>query len=320
MKVVQLFTREERNLRDFAHLNAEHRDAWKMSITYDAALFSAVEFAGGITIAIVLWWGPAASRRPASSTSSSSGCGASSCRSPISPRSTRSCSRRWRASSASSSSSTARPTSAIPRPAARRRCPRRGRARGAVEFEDVWFSYQGAAARDEDWVLRDVSFRVAPGEKVAFVGATGAGKTTSSSSCTRLYEVTRGRILLDGVDLRELPQRRTAPARRDGAPGRLPVQRQRSRTTSRSAAPTSTRQAVARAARAVEAHPFVARLPRGLRDGGPRARHELLRRPAPAALLRARARARRGRARPRRGDELDRHGDRGARCSTASTS
>src|SRR3990172_745799 len=57
MKVVQLFTREERNLRDFARLNAEHRDAWLQSIRYDAALFSTVELAGGITVAILLWWG-----------------------------------------------------------------------------------------------------------------------------------------------------------------------------------------------------------------------------------------------------------------------
>jgi ATP-binding cassette subfamily B protein len=60
MKVVQLFTREERNLRDFARLNAEHRDAWKQSIRYDAALFSTVELAGGLTVAILLWWGTGA--------------------------------------------------------------------------------------------------------------------------------------------------------------------------------------------------------------------------------------------------------------------
>ena len=57
MKVVQLFTREERNLRDFARLNAEHRDAWKQSIRYDSALFSTVELAGGLTVAILLWCG-----------------------------------------------------------------------------------------------------------------------------------------------------------------------------------------------------------------------------------------------------------------------
>ena len=65
----------------------------------------------------------------------------------------------------------------------------------------MWFAYQG-----EDWVLRGLSFRVEPGERVAIVGATGAGKTTIIQLLTRLYEVQRGRILLDGVDLRDLPQ------------------------------------------------------------------------------------------------------------------
>ena len=78
----------------------------------------------------------------------------------------------------------------------------RGGARGEVEFKNVWFAYNG-----EDWVLRDLSFRAAPGERVAFVGATGAGKTTVIKLLNRLYEVNRGQILLDGVDLRAIPQR-----------------------------------------------------------------------------------------------------------------
>lgn len=69
--------------------------------------------------------------------------------------------------------------------------------RGRIEFENVWFAYQ-----DEDWVLRDVSFSVEPGQVIAVVGHTGAGKTTLISLLLRFYEVTRGRILLDGVDIR----------------------------------------------------------------------------------------------------------------------
>src|SRR5262249_37622553 len=57
MKVVQLFTREERNFRDFDEMNADHRDAWLQSIRYDSALFAVVEFASGITIALVIWQG-----------------------------------------------------------------------------------------------------------------------------------------------------------------------------------------------------------------------------------------------------------------------
>ena len=77
--------------------------------------------------------------------------------------------------------------------------------RGEIEFRNVWFSYRNAAdPSDEDWVLRDVSFRVAPGQSIAIVGHTGAGKTTLISLLLRFYDVQRGQILLDGVDIRRL--------------------------------------------------------------------------------------------------------------------
>ncbi|GLC28108.1 ABC transporter ATP-binding protein [Roseisolibacter agri] len=74
-----------------------------------------------------------------------------------------------------------------------------------VEFQDVWFTYGDATAADPQWVLRGVSFRVAPGETLALVGHTGAGKTTVVSLLLRFYEPQRGRILVDGADIRELP-------------------------------------------------------------------------------------------------------------------
>ncbi|MBZ5703493.1 MAG: ATP-binding cassette domain-containing protein, partial [Acidobacteriia bacterium] len=77
--------------------------------------------------------------------------------------------------------------------------------RGEIEFRNVWFSYSSAAEpSDTDWVLRDVSFRVAPGQTVAIVGHTGAGKTTLISLLLRFYDIQRGQILLDGVDIRLL--------------------------------------------------------------------------------------------------------------------
>ena len=72
--------------------------------------------------------------------------------------------------------------------------------RGHLRFENVWFAY-----RDADYVLRDVSFDVAPGERVGVVGATGAGKTTLINLLMRFYDVSRGRITMDGVDVREIP-------------------------------------------------------------------------------------------------------------------
>src|SRR5262249_39583426 len=127
--------------------------------------------------------------------------------------------------------------------------------RGAVEFQNVWFAYQG-----EDWVLRDVSLRVAPGERIALVGATGAGKTSVIKLLTRLYEVTRGRILLDGVDLREIPQREL---RRRIATVLQDVFLFSGSVASNIALGRDDLEPglVERAARAVEAHRFIERLP-----------------------------------------------------------
>jgi len=201
MKVVQLFNREERNQRDFERLNGEHKDAWISSIWYDSALFSVVELAQGVTTATVLW---------AATTATTAGTiyiFMDYMRRFFLPL--RDLSAKYSVMQSSMASLErifqlldTQPAIADP-PAELRALPAvAGAPRGEVEFQNVWFAYQG-----EDWVLRDVSFRVAPGERVAFVGATGAGKTTVIKLLTRLYEVARGRILLDGVDLRAIPQR-----------------------------------------------------------------------------------------------------------------
>lgn len=70
--------------------------------------------------------------------------------------------------------------------------------RGEIEFKHVWFAYEG-----EDWVLKDVSFKIAPKETVAFVGATGSGKTTILSLVCRNYDINKGQILIDGIDIKK---------------------------------------------------------------------------------------------------------------------
>ncbi|MEE2673685.1 MAG: ABC transporter ATP-binding protein [Myxococcota bacterium] len=203
IKVVQLFTREERNLRDFTVMNAGHRDAWQKSIHYDALLFASVEAAQGVTLAVILWFGTVEvadaglvyvfidwTRRFFM---------------PL-----RDLSQKYSVMQSSMASSERLLELIDTEPAikdpAEPQVAFAEAARGSVEFEHVWFSYAGEDASDDAWILRDVSFRVAPGDRVAFVGATGAGKTTLIKLLTRLYEVTRGRILVDGVDIRAMDQ------------------------------------------------------------------------------------------------------------------
>jgi ATP-binding cassette subfamily B protein len=73
---------------------------------------------------------------------------------------------------------------------------------GSIEFKNVWFAYN-----DEDYVLKDISFKINPGEKVAIVGHTGAGKTSIINILTRFYDINKGEILLDGINIEKLDKR-----------------------------------------------------------------------------------------------------------------
>ncbi len=74
-----------------------------------------------------------------------------------------------------------------------------GKVKGRIQFENVWFAYQG-----EDWILKDVSFTIEPGQRVAFVGATGAGKSSILNLIGRYYDIQKGRITIDGVDIKDM--------------------------------------------------------------------------------------------------------------------
>ena len=178
--------------------------------------------------------------------------------------------------------------------------------RGPVAFEDVSFAYQ-----DEEWVLRDVDFAVEPGQRVALVGATGAGKTTVISLLARFYDVHRGPGDA-GRRGRARPGPRRAPLVAGArAAGRAPVHRHhRLQHPARLDHPATS--ACEAAARAVHAHRFIEALPGGYDAEVTGAGRHAVGGTEAAALVRARAGPRSARADPGRGHLLGRHRDRGA--------
>jgi ATP-binding cassette, subfamily B, multidrug efflux pump len=282
MKEVQLFTREERNQRDFERMNADHRDAWLQSIRYDSALFSVVELAQNLTLAIILW------QASGIATAGTIYVFVDWMRRFFMPL--RDLSAKYSVMQSSMASAERifqlldTPPAVTDRPGADRHpAVRAAAAPGRVDFEGVWFAYGGEPQPGEDatgkaakrprsepqpgedateWVLRDLSFSVEPGEKVALVGPTGAGKTTVLKLLARLYEPTRGRILLDGVDLRELPQehvrRRVAIVLQDVFLFSGTIEE-----NLRMGRDDVSREDAVRVARAVQAQRFVERLPGG---------------------------------------------------------
>ncbi|HZM15991.1 MAG TPA: ABC transporter ATP-binding protein [Candidatus Krumholzibacteria bacterium] len=198
MRVVQLFGREGASLQKFAGLNGAHREAHLRTILYYALFYPAVELVSAAATALIVWYGGGrvvqnslelgvlvaflqyAERffRPISDLAEKYNTFQSAMAS--SERLFRLLDREPRLQSP---------------PSARRL----ERARGHVVFDDVHFEYKPGEP-----VLEGLSFEVQPGERVAVVGATGAGKTSVLSVLTRLYDIQRGRILLDGIDVRSL--------------------------------------------------------------------------------------------------------------------
>lgn len=197
MMIIQLFAREERCFGEFDALNDDHREANHWSNIYEAALFSMVEALASISGAIMVWYasGHILAGAIAFGTLVAFLEYIQRFFIPIREFSTK------YAVMQSAMASAERVFQLLDTPPAIASPPNAhapASVRGAIEFDHVWFAYKG-----EDWVLRDVSFRVNPGEKIAIVGATGSGKTSLIKLLSRFYEVTRGAIRVDGVDVRE---------------------------------------------------------------------------------------------------------------------
>ncbi|MBV04730.1 MAG: antibiotic ABC transporter ATP-binding protein [Acidobacteria bacterium] len=199
MATVQVFQREKRSFDAFDGINRTHRDANIASIFFYAVFYPAIELVGALAASLIIWFGGGwvldesltlgvlvafllyAQRffRPISDMSEKFN---------ILQSAMASSERIF--SLLDTPVKTQSPTKPILRPAP---------AKGRIEFDGVWFAYG-----DDNYVLRDVSFVVEPGERIGIVGATGAGKTTIINLLMRFYDVSRGRILVDGIDVREL--------------------------------------------------------------------------------------------------------------------
>jgi ATP-binding cassette subfamily B protein len=221
MAVIQLFARERQERQTFRGLNADYRKALFGSTVYEASLYASVEALGSVALALLVWYGGrqilaetltfgalvafiqytnrfflpirdlgakytimqsamASSERifglldigPGIASPGVVGAGAASTDNAVGGR---------------------REVHGAPDVPAGPRAHAR-----ALEFRNVWFSYDRGA-----WVLRDCAFALAPGERVALVGATGEGKSTCARLLNRSYDVERGRVLVGGVDVRE---------------------------------------------------------------------------------------------------------------------
>jgi ATP-binding cassette, subfamily B, multidrug efflux pump len=219
MSVVQIFNHEKKSKAEFEKLNRIHMDAYKDAIEAFAIFYPAVEFLSTLAIALMFWYGGKLVLGSALTVGVIIAFMQYSQRffRPIQDLSEKF--NILQTAMASSerifkllderlqSDTTALPQTVTPTPL--QLPPRTGwQPRGEIEFRNVWFAYTGGAnPKDEDWVLRDVSFHLAPGETAAIVGHTGAGKTTVIQLMLRFYEIQRGEILLDDVDIRSLDLR-----------------------------------------------------------------------------------------------------------------
>jgi ATP-binding cassette subfamily B protein len=202
MSVVQLFNRERKAMDEFEKRNRDNMLAWRDAILAYALFYPAVEFLSFATIALIFWSGGI---RILSGTLSLGILTAFTMFAQRFFRPIQDLSEKFNILQSAMAASE-RIFKLLDEPVLVESDPNAiplDHPRGEIEFRNVWFSYRNVPEpADEDWVLRDVSFRVEPGQTFAIVGHTGAGKTTLISLLLRFYDVQRGQILLDGKDIR----------------------------------------------------------------------------------------------------------------------
>ncbi len=261
MSIVQLFGREREEMRRFRAINDEHRIAQIKTVFYYALFWPAVDILASIAIGLVIWTGgvqalggsltvgvliafiqyarqffePIRNLSDQFNTLQSAMAGAERIFGVL-------------------DKDHSLPETANPLPSRK--------LDGMIEFRNVWFSYDGAGEDEPNWVLRDVSFSIRPGQCVALVGATGSGKTTIISLLMRFYDIQRGEILLDGMDIKQYRLKylrwRIGLVLQDVFLFSGSVERNISLEN-----PDITPAAILEASKLIGAHPFIERLPGG---------------------------------------------------------
>ncbi|HEY4644583.1 MAG TPA: ABC transporter ATP-binding protein [Bacteroidota bacterium] len=198
MNVIQIFNQEEKTFRKFDGINAAHRDAYVRSIFYYAIFYPGVELVSAVAIGLIIWYGGAQALDGILTV----GILISFIQyTEMFFRPVRDLSEKYNIMQTAMASSERifkllDDRSFVPNPSDPVTLPE---VRGEIEFRNVWFAYHG-----EDWVLKNISFRINAGETAAFVGHTGAGKTTIINLLSRFYEIQKGQICIDGVDIRTM--------------------------------------------------------------------------------------------------------------------
>jgi ATP-binding cassette subfamily B protein len=198
MIVDQIFNREKKAYDQFTELNAAHRDANIRSIFYYAVFYPAVDIIGAVAVGLIVWYAGGKSLEGKVTIGTIM---AFLQFNEMFWRPIRDLSEKYNIMQTAMASSERifkllddqsilqNPKSAVSL----------STMKGKVEFRNVWFAYS-----DEDWVLKNVSFTMQPGETVAFVGHTGAGKTTIISLLSRFYEIQKGEILIDDINIKDV--------------------------------------------------------------------------------------------------------------------
>ncbi len=203
-QTVQLFNAENKVQKRFHEINDDYRSANIETIYYYAIFYPMVDFIGAIGIAVVIWFGGYHLLTGGVSTGGAAltlGTVAAFVQySGLLFQPIRDLSDKFNVLQAAIvASHRIFQLIDLPIQITSPKSPKRtGKAIGKIEFENVWFAY-----KKEDWILKDVSFTINPGESIALVGHTGSGKTTTTNLLMRFYDIQKGRILLDGIDVRD---------------------------------------------------------------------------------------------------------------------